>query len=68
MPRRLLTRSIAWRKIPSCAAHSAAAGRKLVEAEFSSERVGRDIVDLYRRLLREPTGLLTPNRSAQSTR
>lgn len=45
-----------------------AAGRKLVEAEFSSERVGHDIVDLYRRLLREPTGLLTPNRNTQSTR
>ena len=29
-----------------------AAGRQIVEKEFSNERVGRDIVALYRRLLR----------------
>ena len=28
-----------------------AAGRALVEREFSSARIGRDVVDLYRRLL-----------------
>ncbi|MGE0038123.1 MAG: AGE family epimerase/isomerase [Xanthobacteraceae bacterium] len=34
-----------------------AAGRALVEREFSSARVGRDVVDLYRRLLQSrPSG------------
>jgi len=29
------------------------AGRKLVELQFSSERIGRDLVELYRRLLQQ---------------
>ena len=36
-----------------------AAGRTLVEREFSSARIGRDVVDLYRRLLQsQPAGQL----------
>ncbi len=30
-----------------------AAGRELVELKFSSQRIGRDVVDLYRRLLEQ---------------
>jgi glycosyltransferase involved in cell wall biosynthesis len=36
---------------PALRARFAAAGRKIVEAEFSDTRVGREIVALYRRLL-----------------
>ncbi len=32
------------------------ASRALAEAEFSSERIGRDVVNLYRSLLRHPAG------------
>lgn len=40
-----------------------AAGRKMAEDEFSSERIGHDIVALYSRLL-SSTGALLPQRSA----
>jgi glycosyltransferase involved in cell wall biosynthesis len=32
-----------------------AASRELVEGKFSSKRIGRDLVRLYRRLLERPT-------------
>lgn len=37
---------------PALRRNYAAAGRRLVEAEFSADKIGRDVVDLYDRLLR----------------
>jgi glycosyltransferase involved in cell wall biosynthesis len=39
---------------PALRAQYGAAGRRLAEAEFSSGRIGREIVALYRRLLERP--------------
>ncbi len=40
---------------PGLRARYGRAGRDLVEREFSSQRIGRDVVGLYRRLLQEPS-------------